>query len=265
MLLPVVMCLKIFNCKTVITYHLPLSQWSLRHRVMWIISGYIANSCAVVSTAIKNEFSSYFKTTVIYPPVYINDTEVNHVNKNKKSINIVCVGRLDNKQKDWNTLIKAIALIPESYLIGINVNILGDGGDKNTILKCIKNNNLDDKVFLHGHKSEEEVIKNLKMADISILPSRYEGFGMSAVEAMIYGALTITSNYPASKDYIINGVTGFSFPVGDEVALSRLIINYINNREKGRSIAINGQKAAKKMFDAKKCSMEYQLLYNSIL
>ena len=62
-------------------------------------------------------------------------------------------------------------------------------------------------VRMPGRVDHPTVIKTLRRCDVSVLPSRFEGLGMAALEAMQYGVPTITADFEASYDFLEDGVT----------------------------------------------------------
>jgi glycosyltransferase involved in cell wall biosynthesis len=69
----------------------------------------------------------------------------------------------------------------------------------------------------------------MKHADIFVLPSRFEGFGIAAIEAMALGVPTIVANFPAATEYVIPERTGLTFPIGDHSALAACLTRLIKD------------------------------------
>ncbi|MEX2467875.1 MAG: N-acetyl-alpha-D-glucosaminyl L-malate synthase BshA [Gemmatimonadota bacterium] len=75
----------------------------------------------------------------------------------------------------------------------------------------------DDVTFLGKHASVEEL---LACADLFLLPSENESFGLAALEAMASGAPVVASNAGGLSEVIEHGVSGYLFPVGDVDAMA---------------------------------------------
>jgi glycosyltransferase involved in cell wall biosynthesis len=125
---------------------------------------------------------------------------------------VLCTARLE-KQKDISTLIRAMGQVENAKL-----TILGDGSERSELERLGRGLNID--VEFVGNVSRSEAIVRLKGADIFVLPSRFEGLGIAAVEAMAMGVPTIVANFPASSEYIVSEQTGLTFPIGDVDALA---------------------------------------------
>ena len=84
--------------------------------------------------------------------------------------------------------------------------IIGDGPDKNKMIKHIKNEKLDDTLLMLGKLSNP--FPYLKECSLFVLPSRYEGKPMSVTEAQILGLPVVVTNYESAREQVINGVDG---------------------------------------------------------
>ena len=109
---------------------------------------------------------------------------------------LVSVGRLISK-KNFSITINAISEIKnniESY------TIVGEGSERKKLERLIKSLKLEKKVKLIGWT--ENVEKYLKEADIQLIPSLYEGFGLVAAEGMSTGLPVVASNIEGLKEVL---------------------------------------------------------------
>lgn len=121
--------------------------------------------------------------------------------------------------KDQQTLIKAIALLPE------NVKLLLAGHGV-TLAKCEKlarELKVENRVKFLGVR--RDVLKLLKTVDIIVLSSKYEGLSLSSIEGMASGKPFIASQVPGLTEVVENA--GLLFPQGDEKALAEHIKNLL--------------------------------------
>ncbi len=133
---------------------------------------------------------------------------------------LLSVGEL-NKNKNHRIIIDAISKIKSDNIYYI---IAGRGSYKEYLEKTIEQLGLCGRVLLLGYRKDVDVL--YKTADAFCFPSRREGLGLAAIEAMASGLPIITSNIHGINDYSINGVTGYKCRPDDSrefaVAITKL-------------------------------------------
>ncbi|CDU11569.1 glycosyltransferase family 4 protein [Vibrio coralliirubri] len=254
---------KLLKMECVITFHTPLSVWSLRHKIAWLISSFLANKNIAVAEVIKSEFRTkkIHHFTVINPPVNMISQRIEN---NHSTFRIIGVGRLSNREKDWPRLIEALHILNQTYKRNIHLTICGGGPDAEHLNRLVHSLNLQKNCLLTGHVDKETIEQHLASADLFVLPSKFEGFGIAPVEAMQIGLPTITANYPASQDYITHDVTGWTFSIGDAQALATLIKKIIEQPAHTKKVARVGQVFALDKFSPKKIAQQHIAVYRDI-
>lgn len=111
------------------------------------------------------------------------------------------------EQKDQDTVIKAMKKLPKNY----KLLLVGDGKRRAELELLIREFSLQDRVMLLGVRTDAYAL--LKMSDISIMSSHWEGFGLAAVEAMACGRPVIASRVPGLSDVVDNA--GLLFEKGN--------------------------------------------------
>lgn len=134
----------------------------------------------------------------------------------------VSVMRLVTDSKDFLTLIKGFKLAKEKG-IQEKLYILGDGPDRKKVEKMIIDEGMEDKIILFGN------VKNpypwIKGAKALIHSSKYEGFGLVLVEALILNTRVISSDCPTGpREILENGELGKLFNIGDYNSLSKYLL-----------------------------------------
>lgn len=92
------------------------------------------------------------------------------------------------REKDQDTLVKCMGILPENY----KLILVGDGERRNIIEKIIKEEKLQERVLLLGIRND--VISLIKMCDIAVLSSHWEGLPVSILEKMASGLPIIGSD-----------------------------------------------------------------------
>jgi len=117
------------------------------------------------------------------------------------------------KRKGHDVVLKALSELRNKYENLVYI-ITGDGEYKEHLIKLTKELNVEDRVIFTGFVSKEELQKIYKICDIFIMPSReeggdVEGFGISFLEAGLYGKPVIGGRSGGVKEAVMDGVTGF--------------------------------------------------------
>lgn len=134
---------------------------------------------------------------------YINSLGINNENKV-----ILSVGRLEDTQKGFSFGIKAMNLLKDKYP-SLRYVIAGKGPNIEMYENLISKYNLEDEVKLLGYVTDEQKYSLFRRADIFLLPSSKETFGLAIIEAMHFGKPIITTKNEGSIDIIKEGYNGF--------------------------------------------------------
>lgn len=127
----------------------------------------------------------------------------------KKPYIISTMGRL-GKEKGQNLLIKAIAQLNEKYADrDIRLLLVGDGAEKENLIKLAKDFNVEDKVFITGF--QDNPFRLLVKCDVFVLPSLFEGFPNALVEAMACGLPVIGSDCESGMREILAPETDIEY------------------------------------------------------
>lgn len=98
---------------------------------------------------------------------------------------IISVGRLA-PEKNFVELIEIFGLVSQNNK-DWQLHIVGDGMEKERLIKTIKENGLEDKVFLHGYQNKEYIAKLMYQSSIYVMTSLTESFGLVLIEAQSFG------------------------------------------------------------------------------
>ncbi|GGH42261.1 N-acetyl-alpha-D-glucosaminyl L-malate synthase BshA [Paenibacillus silvae] len=104
---------------------------------------------------------------------------------------------------------------------------VGEGPDLPKIQCKIKELGLSDKVHFLGR--QDDIAQVISMADILMLPSEKESFGLVALEAMACGVPTIGSEAGGIPELVLHGKTGFLSPIGDTKSMAENAIRLLTN------------------------------------
>lgn len=140
--------------------------------------------------------------------------------------------------------------------------LVGDGPERPAIDKlCRELNTCSDIISVGKIANPKEV---LSIADLFILPSETESFGLSALEAMTMKVPVISSNTGGIPEVNIHGKTGYMSKVGDYEDMAKNAIALLSNEEKLAQFKENAFEQAKK-FDIHNILPQYEKLYEEVI
>lgn len=162
-----------------------------------------------------------------------------------KSKRLVSVGRL-SPEKGYLDLLKIFnALVKDK--IDWNLDIIGDGVEKDKLKKYIEKNDLNDRVTLHGFQGKEYIDKVLNDSSIYLMTSYTESFGIVLIEAMSHGIPCIAFDSAEGAREIINsGENGYLIKNRNQEAMIMKIKDLINNEKERAKIGKQARKSVKK-------------------
>lgn len=152
---------------------------------------------------------------------------------------LLFVGRIE-PLKGVDTLIRAIALMQQSGVLIHHPHYLTIiGGDPNAsaqemssemarLQQLSQDLGLQDLILFLGKRSQSSLPYYYSAAEVLIMPSHYESFGMVALEAMACGTPVVASQVGGLAFLVRDGVTGYVVPGGDPVALSERLIELVS-------------------------------------
>lgn len=133
----------------------------------------------------------------------------------------IAIARLDNIQKDFSTLIKAMNILKNKKLKE-KLYIVGEGEGRKEIEGSIRKFNLEDQVILLGNQKNPYIW--LKNSDFFVHSSKYEGLPTVLIEALICDKFIISSDCPTGpKEILKNESCGKLFKVGDYKKLAEIL------------------------------------------
>ena len=143
----------------------------------------------------------------------------------------LAVGRFSQKHKGFDLLIEAFHLFVQNNKEW-NLDIVGEGVEEEFYRSLIKKYQLEDRITIYPFTNNIQAFYS--NAQIYVLSSRWEGFGLVLVEAMAHGLPIISSDLPTSIE--IMGDFGFYFKNGDIQDLAQRLIDatIIDWEEKSR-------------------------------
>ncbi len=216
------------------------------------------------------------KIQVIYPGIDIDffttkQSRIDSKVKLKKN-SILTVSRFA-PAKGLDLVIEALSLLKGR--IPFHLYLAGGSAEENksmeemqteqNIHKLIKRHKLDDQVTFVGHISHDDLLPAYyRKADLFILGSRFEPFGLTTFEAMACGTTPIISNLAGSKEVIVDQLNGFIVDTSNKRELSETIFKVLSNEKLRRKIADNAAFTMKEHYSWDKIVEKFISLYKRL-
>lgn len=160
---------------------------------------------------------------------------------------IAYIGRLV-PEKGVNILLGAVKYVLEKRP-NTKFVIAGEGWHRNELESISKDLNITDKVLFTGYLPEEDFLAYFKVADILVVPSTYEPFGIVALEGMATKTPIIVSDVGGLSEIVDHRWTGMKVPPNNSTALAETIIELLENQKLSKSIVNNAMEKLTHVFD----------------
>ncbi|TMI70092.1 MAG: N-acetyl-alpha-D-glucosaminyl L-malate synthase BshA [Bacteroidetes bacterium] len=139
---------------------------------------------------------------------------------------------------------------------------VGDGPERQAAEELARSLGIGEEIRFVGKQEQMEDI--LAIADLFLLPSEYESFGLAALEAMAAGVPVVSSNAGGLKEINIDGETGYMAHVGDVLSMSRKALDILKDDD---TLNVFKKKAAEhaRKYDIANIVPLYEKLYERFL
>lgn len=169
-------------------------------------------------------------------------------------LNLLFVGRHD-RQKGLDILLSAMAKLQSD---SVRLYIAGAGVVDHGIRQTNTSN-----IFWLDWLAADELLGYYRACDAVVVPSRWEGFGLVAVEAMAAGKAVIAARAGALGDIVDDGLTGRLVDVGDDRGLAEVFTKA--NRDELKQWGTAGRKKYIEKYDVTRVNRELSALYQGLI
>lgn len=161
--------------------------------------------------------------------------------------------------------VQDVAAIFEKVAKQVNAKLLfvGEGPDLPRVRNWVEERGLSDRVLFLG--KQEEVARIISLADVMLLPSEKESFGLVALEAMACGVPTIASHTGGIPELITHGETGYLAPVGDVDKMAAYAAKLLSDDQLHGEFVSNGLVRAREYFCNNIITSQYEDIYYRVL
>ena len=141
--------------------------------------------------------------------------------------------------------------------------MLGDGPERSAAQALARRLGILDRVRFLG--TQESVAEIAGLADLFLLPSELESFGLSALEAMACGVPVIGSDAGGLPELVAHGESGYLLPVGDVEGMAARALEILKDDAKRKAMGQAGRLRAERLFNAERIVTLYERHYERVL
>jgi N-acetyl-alpha-D-glucosaminyl L-malate synthase BshA len=141
--------------------------------------------------------------------------------------------------------------------------LIGDGPDRSVAEYLAREHHIQDRIHFLG--KQDNVNELLPLADLMVMPSEMESFGLAALEAMACGVPTIATNVGGVPELIEDGRNGLLFGVGDVDSMAAAAISLLRDEGRLRRMSEAGRKTAQDHFCSSRVIPLYEEYYDRVV
>jgi len=256
-----ILAAKLAGVKTIIGEEIGIPNHSSIARKIFSAVYRLTNKVICVSQSVKSHLVqtgeiNKDKGVVVYNPVSFSEI---YCRKTADTFMMVYVGRLE-KVKNVDTLLRAFSKIQN---IGVELTIVGDGRERVHLESLANELNILKRVSFKGF--QKAPANFIALADLFVLPSYSEGFGIAAVEAMFQKVPVLCSNVGGIPEFVKENENGWLFNPNDiDELASKLESIILKTPEERKRIGEKGYTDVIDQFTVEKYIKNLENIYSEI-
>lgn len=173
---------------------------------------------------------------------------------------VAVVANMHSAVKGHRDLIEAAQLICHA-IPSVKFVLVGEGEQRCKIQEEVTSLDLDDNFLFLG--SRQDIPELLSCCDLSVLPSRAEGFPNAVLESMAAGLAVVATRVGGTTEMIEDGVSGVLVPPQDPQALAEAILRLLRDPQLARRLARAGQEQVRKRYSFDRLLLQLQEIYGN--
>lgn len=167
------------------------------------------------------------------------------------------IGRLDT-QKGHDVLVRALPRLPN-----VTAVVVGDGPERDALTNLAQELGVADRLVLTGWREDARDL--LTTFDVFALPSRFEGFPLVVLEAMLASVPVVASDVGSVSEAIVDGETGVLVEAEDAEALAAAIAALVTDEPRRQRLGANARRHVLENFSPAATAKAFESLYEEIL
>ena len=143
--------------------------------------------------------------------------------------------------------------------------IAGKGGMIDDFKAETSSLGLDNKVYFTGYMDSKKVQKMYKCADVAVLPSTYEPFGIVALEGMLAGVPTVVSDIGGLDEIVDHGINGMKSYAGNPNSIADSVLTVLYDKQLAAAMAKKAKQKVKEEFNWNKIAQDTHYIYEKAI
>ena len=174
---------------------------------------------------------------------------------------LLVVGRLE-PQKGHRVLFDALPAV-RAHFPCVRVVCVGEGALRDELVRRVVASGLGDAVRFVGQQAN--VADWLALADVTVLPSFFEGLPLAAIESLAAGRPMVATAVDGTPEVVVDGATGLTVPPGDAAQLARALCRLLGDAWLREKLALAGRDWVLERFNQDRQIQRTEALYQLAL
>lgn len=177
---------------------------------------------------------------------------------------LIVVANSRDRKKGIIYLLRAVQILRQE--MDVKLTIVDKGAPENTYTPTLVNRyGLDGSVSFTGRLSLEDLVKQYGRAEVAVVPSLYEGFGLPAAEAMSCGLPVVATTAGALPEVVADGEGGILVPPRDSRALACAIKRLLEDEHLRKTMGEEGRRRVIRQFNWREAAKKTIEVYQEVL
>ncbi|MBN2090305.1 glycosyltransferase family 4 protein [candidate division KSB1 bacterium] len=166
------------------------------------------------------------------------------------------------EQKSPQDFIRSVPTVVKEFSAA-KFLVIGDGHLKGELQQLSIELGISENVLFLGWRND--VRELLKILDVFVLPSLWEGLSVSILEAMASGKPVVASNIKGNNELVVDGATGYLVEPRNPEQIGEKVLTLLKNRTLAEKMGLNGYKRVKENFNIHDTVCKINQLYDTLL
>jgi glycogen(starch) synthase len=176
---------------------------------------------------------------------------------------LLCLGRL-TIQKGFDLAVQALKVIIDHYP-NVRLVIAGDGPERHNLEHLVIELGLERVVDFVGWVAPERVPALINTATVVIMPSRWEGLPLVALEAALMARPLIATPVEGLLEVVVHQQTGLLIEKEDSKALAEAVVFLLSEHEVATAMGQAARRRVQQVFSFKNCVEAYDAVYRRLI